>query len=189
MTEYVHDEGLQLGEIEKIQNKASALFPQGIPAYVQDITYFGDKLYLHTNEQEMEYLCYRSAFRGSGTAVIVPVDEVLRHRLNVIESFVRENVKVPKPLIDALPQKKDDWYKGLYQGMKMTIALSKFCILYRGEAYPPVMLTKELLPSCREGTFRFKIEVEKVYMGPHLNGQLCSLNLRVVSIDHIPKYQ
>ena len=184
--EHVDSDALELGPLTQVSNKASILYPNGIPAFNHEIRYYGERLYLYTNNHSMDYLCYRSSFRGSGRGVVVPVDEYLRYQLNTLETFVRQKVKLPKELVDLFP-KKDDYYKYLYQGVKMTIPISKFCVLYRGVGVKPEILSKDNLPSCGAGNFRFKIEIEKVYIGPHINGELFSLNMRVVAIDFIPQ--
>ena len=121
-------------------------------------------------EYELRQRCGTNTKFGS-QAIVVKVDKETREKLNTLESHVK--LMIP-----------DSWeYKPLYTGEDMTINISRYCKYY---FYDDVSKPKKAVVNSdtefKQGHYRFTIWVKNLYVGPHQNGENCSLSLQVVEL-------
>ena len=107
----------------------------------------------------------------------MPLSPVLTSDLLKIKNFVSDHIVIPEDVRDH-PYKK---LKAVYLGKDVFITMSKWCSLFKfvngHNAYE--CITEN---DFGKGEYYVTIEVSHVYIGPHQNGENCSLSLRVLSI-------
>ena len=114
----------------------------------------------------------------SGTrSLCMPLSPVLRSDLLKVQNFISDRIVIPEEVIDS-PHIK---LKPIYLGEDMFITMSKWCRLSK------FVKTRNAYESISEsdfgkGEYFVTIEVSHVYIGPHHNGENCSLSLRVLSV-------
>ena len=172
---------LALEDIRNRDTKASK--SSTIPRFYQNISYMGEKLYLSTASTFMRELVYYQT--TVGTSILIPIDKELRQDLNTIENFVKHAVCLPKELVPSWPVNEVDYYRPLYTHDHMCITMGKYCKFTMSDGSHEYANTMEQLPRLQDGEYRFRIQVVEVYMGPHKNNKLYSLNLRVVGVEYM----
>ena len=172
---------LQLGRIQEVPNSD----PLSYPRYRQYVSYDGLKLILQTRPVRLERLQYNE-IKGAHS-VIVPVDNWLRQQLNIIEDYVVSQVEVPTSLVNAWPFKCANMYKPFYAGQEVYFMLGKYCTFTQGPTVEgSKILPSSTLPCLGSGLYSFTIEVPNVYIGPHKEGYLYSVNTRIIGIHQQP---
>ena len=143
---------------------------------------------------ELRVLPLKSSLRGAQVAV--PIDPATRQHMDSIEAFVRDNVVIPAEL-----QACKGIYKPLYRGPSLFVEVDEYCTCFVfdvktrsiqmkvDEDYPVFDVQKpfDMIPvkefRNRRARYRFKLNLSKVYIGPHANGALVSLIPSLDAID------
>ena len=151
--------------------------------YRQFIRLAGAKVILTTSSFEAEKLEIQGI--GNGLSVLIPTKGTLRTQLNILESFVTDNVTLPAGLTQP-SECNAPLYKALWQADKMFVALSPWCDFYTFNNS-----TQEYSKTTSEGPFgqgiyNVTLEVPYIYIGEHRDGNLFSLSLRVVQVIYQP---
>lgn len=171
-------EKLALGPFEKLGKVRSDNKSQyRVPIYYDDA-----KLKLSTHSFETKGLIL-SSHKNDNKSALVPISQWLRKQLNVIELFVKQNLKLP---LDLVPEwhptyPLDDPYKPLWHKDSMFLPLSKWCRFFQHTEKGGY----ELTPSEKvgEGTYSLTIDIAHVYVGPHKSSnKMFSLQPRVVQV-------
>ena len=110
---------------------------------------------------------------GNMNSVIVPLNADTIATLTEVENFIKA----------SMPQEK---YKPLCLGETMFVNVSKWCKfeLVNADA------TRQPLPdnlNFGEGLYKLDILISHLYVGPHKNGETCSLSLFVTKIAYEPQ--
>ncbi len=118
------------------------------------------------------------------SATIVPIDSWTRQQLNVLETFVMNNVKIPDDVLSMWKPggKATIPYKPFWNGSTMTINMSKWCKLTinfqeRGELVDSISLLKR-------GLYQFELEFPHIYFGNHKDNYLYSIACRIVKVNY-----
>lgn len=130
---------------------------------------------LKTKEYYEDFEMRMTSNGFKSTAVLVKVDDELREKLNALECEVKK--RLPSGFV----------YKPLYQGANMTVKLSPFCKYYRYDDQGKVSkLTRSANTEFKQGHYVFIIRVPSLYVGPHRNGEHCSLSLDIDEVYYRP---
>ena len=151
-----------------------------IPRFYQRLSDNGIPIILRTPWLELERITFSS--NKDNIFVSVPVDDDTRSHLDTIEKFVMENATIPDEL-ESIHNGKI--YKPLYRGESMNISVRYGCwCLYHPphEKSPEVRAVQELI-KCRKAKYRFSITPYQIYIGPHKDGSLISIILKMDCIE------
>ena len=119
---------------------------------------------------------------GNCESVLVPISSWVREQLNIIETFVRDHVVIPNELISQWPYRGDSFYKPMHDGRNMFMQLGLKCSYSSVTDGNMTYFPAPERPNFGVGRYSFMIEVPHVYIGPHKDGFLYSVNFRVVRI-------
>ena len=151
------------------------------PHHRQYIRYQNGRLQLLTPKFNSYGL--RLNANGDDYSVLIPVDPWLRQQFNVTETFMRKHLadQTEAPLQNVV-------YKPLWDGNMMYVRVARWCQIYQQN-----METQEYavvdLKSLGRGNYNVTIEVPYLFIGPHKNGEGCSLTVRIVQIVFEPDSQ
>ena len=176
---------LELGAVKQVPSATALPNHPPCPRYHQDVRYGGVKLFIQTSQIKRNYLRFDKSFLG--VAVLIPIDSWLRQQLDIIDNFVRNHVDIPKDLLSVWPYQRQCFYKPFHDSQNMYIDLGLYCKFTQGTGTDYKILPENPLPEFGKGTYTFSIEVPKVYIGPHKDGSLVSMNIRVVHIHYEPE--
>lgn len=163
-------------------NKVIPVLPDqpAYPRYNQRIEYNGSRLILQTPPMLMDGLECRPSCVG-GYSLLIPISLWTRQQFDIIEEYIRKTVKVPSDLLQMWPDKRLDYYKSLYRGNNMYINLGRFYKVTKAKTLSIVeSVPSQPLPDFGKGLYSFQIEIPQVYIGPHKDGHLFSINMRIV---------
>ena len=124
--------------------------------YYQSLTNGGNELSIRTPWVEFDRLIFTPS--SHNILVCVPIDNATRQELDIIESFVKDNVTIPTHL-----QHKLTSYKALDRRDEMNIAVSGdcWCLHYLSNATFE-MVSTSCLTDYRKCRFRFEMNPYKV---------------------------
>lgn len=165
---------LHLGNIQEILPKV----PNTHPRYQQDILYDGTRLVLQTPAVRLNGLSRPD--HPLGKSVGIPLTPWLNQQLSIIDEFVTANALIPDVLLNTWPEKRDNYYKPIYKGAVTNILESKYCCFSEGLNLESSEFVRE--PSAAPGLYSFAIQIPHLYIGPHRDGSLVSVSLRVVKV-------
>ena len=167
-----------INEIKKVDFGNNVSYPR----YYQGILYDGVKLVLQSPVVHAKTITYSKNNFG-GESVLIRVEPWLRCQLDIIENFVSQHVLIPKELLNSWPAKLESYYKPLFNGSYMYIQVGKFCTFTRSVPNSNYCVIPSVpRPEFGEGKYSFTIEVPQVYLGPHKDGSLFSINMRITRI-------
>ena len=168
---------LALSDIRPRNNKASS-----VPSFDQTITHMGDYLFLDSSPKIMQGLTYIKT--AIGHSIMVFIDSDLRKELDKIESWVKQQVHLPKELIPTWSTDQEKYYRPLYAKEWMAITLGRYCKFTNHQSKMSIPYAVDQPPQLLHGEYRIRIHVMKVYMGRHQNDKLFSIDLRVVGVEY-----
>lgn len=143
----------------------------------------GAKVILSTNNFETEKLVLNGT--ESNLSALIPTTGSLRTQLNILESYITQNVSIPNDMKQPADCKASQ-YKALWQQDNMYIQLSPWCDYFTfSAAHGNYMRTTKEGPFGK-GIYHVTIEAPYIYIGPHKDGHLFSLTLRVVQVLYDP---
>ena len=175
---------LHLGELKSLQqvrNAADHLYPK----FHQPLLYDGTKLCLQTPAVHLDKLYYNK--HQIGYSLYVPVTPWLRQQLSLIDAYVDKNVTINSELLQAWPEKRLSYYKPFYHGEKLYMLLGNYCKFTEATSESDYKIIQSPpLPDLGSGLYSFHIEIPQVYIGPHKDGNLISVNLRIVRVHYQP---
>ena len=149
--------------------------------YTQRILDNGHKLLLTPPSFHAEHGPYIRKWESGARTLAMPLSPVLKSDLVKIQNSVSDRIVIPEDVIHY-PHRK---LKAVYLGDSMFITLSKWCNVFKfvdgRNAYECIDVD-----DFGKGEYFVTLEVSHVYIGPHQNGENCSLSLRVVSIVYKP---
>ena len=115
----------------------------------------------------------RTVNYGQDTAVHIPSDPRTRAHFDEIDAFVKENYP-------------NENYKPLWRGENLLINFSRWCtyeILRPDGKREPMPPGTYLGP----GMYSAVIQASHIYLGPHKNGETCSVSLHIVGLVYEPE--
>ena len=173
---------IDVSQLSLSEARSKEVCREGCYTYRQFITCNDQKLVIQTaNCQEDRLYCKTENDRRS---INIPVPSWLRNQLNLLEKFVKENVKIPEDVVKTLgdPPK----FKALWDRDRMYIGASNWCKYYcsNDNGFDDKLVSPDYLFG--HGIYRFNIEVPYVYIGPHKDGSSFSLTLRIVQVSYRP---
>ena len=149
--------------------------------YSQRILDDGHKLLLTQPPFYAEHGPFIRKWENGAHSLCLPLSPVLKSDLTKIQNFISDRIVIPEDVIDY-PNKK---LKPTFVGDDLFITMSKWCSLFKfvngRNAYE--CITEN---DFGKGEYYVTIEVSHVYIGPHQNGENCSLSLRVRNIIYKP---
>ena len=114
-----------------------------------------------------------SSVNTKTNSVCVKVDEQMRCMLDKLECELRK--QLPKGFV----------YKPLYQGDNMCVKLSRFCKYF---VYDELNKVKKVSGDMafKQGDYVFILRIPHLYVGPHQNGEQCSLSMDIDEVYYRP---
>ena len=173
---------LALGQIKETKPKVRA---DNLPRYHQDITYFSRPIVIKTPPIEVNNPILNKI--GNSESVLVPISSWVREQLNIIEAFVRDHVVIPNELISQWPYRGDSFYKPIHDGRNMFMQIGLRCCYTTDLGCNTTSFPTYRRPTFGPGRYIFTFEVPHIYIGPHKDGFLYSVNFRVKCIQYDPR--
>ena len=166
---------LSLSQVTKYEVSGNA------PHHRQFIRYQNGRLQLLT--PNFHSFGLRLNANGDDYSVLVPIDPWLRQQFNVTETFMRKHIaeQTEGPLHNAV-------YKPLWDGNMMYVRVARWCQIYQQNMETGQYSVVDL-KSLGRGTYNITIEVSYLFIGPHKNGEDCSLTVRIIQITCQPDSQ
>ena len=143
----------------------------GVTRYYQCLLNNEKKAKVHTSPMKLNHLSYLSSPKG--VSICVPIQPNVRHEMDIIETFVKENVSIPPELSQ---QQQQCQYKSLYRGNSMKILIDPFStVLYQPPDEFLEIISTRHLPQLGNAMYSFDIKMDKIYIGPHKDGSMYSI--------------
>ena len=145
--------------------------------YCQRILDNGHKFLLTPPPFYAEHGPFIRSWENGARSLSLPLSPELKSDLLKIQNFVSEKIVIPSDVHDS-PHRK---LKAVYLGDELFLTMSKWCSFFKlvngRNAYE--CITEN---DFGKGEYFVTIEVSHVYIGPHQNGDNCSLSMCVLKI-------
>ena len=180
---HIHAAQLALGQ--PMETKPKVRKADNLPRYHQDITYGGSPVVIKTPPVELNKIILSKI--GNCESVLVPIAPWVREQLNIIEAFVRDHVMIPNELLSNWPYQGESLYKPMHDGRNMFMPVGLKCVYTTDLGCNTTSFPTYRRPQFGAGRYIFTFEVPHVYIGPHKDGFLYSVNFRVKCIQYDPR--
>ena len=172
LLEAINSSALALGTLN------SLTLASGKNAFNQKITHHGEAVTIKTPSQRIDYLKIMSTKHG--VAVCVPLDYWTRLQFNTLETFLKENLTIPKEIVRHNGKRPQ---VPIMERRYMYVHMDRHClIIHEKEGSEFDLLNCKPLPILGKGFYSFEIKIQTIYMGPRRDGRLFTLNPYLVSI-------
>ena len=113
-----------------------------------------------------------------GVYLSIPIDSVTRQKLDDVETFVKDNVKIPNELLN-----KGRGYKPLHRSETMNVLVNDPCDCFVYQANKEFDIVSLQRYKNRRARYKFNIGLTNVYIGPHRDGSSVSIVPYIAIID------